>query len=215
MTSMDKKNSFASDISLLAETFDIRPINNSKVLSNWVKISGILNDEEQKFLEKLYLRSKDLINYWNEEELKMRFISHLLLVADIEIDDKIALFYERPLSAKIGQHTLKVIADCLIASPATFARPKNPYFFMQEYKRSKGDYKDPEAQMLMAMMIAQELNNDDKPIYGSYIYGSRWRFCVLEKNLYSQSEEYDADKYQDLIQIVFILRKLKDLIINR
>lgn len=212
---MEKKNGFASDISLLAETFDIRPINNSEVLLKWVNSNGELNVEEQKFLEKLYIRSKDLINYWNEEELKMRFISHLLLIADIEVDNKIALFYERSLSAKIGQHTLKVIADCLIASPATFARPKTPYFFMQEYKRSKGDYKDPEAQMLMAMIIAQELNKDEKPIYGSYIYGSRWRFCTLEDKSYSQSEEFDADKYADLVKIVFILRKLKELIVNR
>lgn len=145
----------------------------------------------------------------------MRFISHLLLIADIEVDHRIALFYERPFSAKIDDHTLRVVADCLIATPATFARPKHPYFFMQEYKRSKGDYKDPEAQMLMAMMIAQELNQDGHPLYGSYVYGSRWRFCTLLDRNYCQSPEYDADKYDDLLQIVFVLRRLKELILAR
>lgn len=213
---MDKnKSPFATDISLLAETFGIVPVNDSPELTTWLHTNATLEADEQQLLTKLYNRSKNLINYWNEEELKMRFISHLLLIADIEVDHQITLFYERPFSAKIDNHMLRVIADCLIATPATFARPKHPYFFMQEYKRSKGDYKDPEAQMLIAMMIAQELNQDGQPLYGSYVYGSRWRFCTLLDRNYCQSAEYDADKYDDLLQIVFVLRKLKDLILAR
>ncbi|TAE29381.1 MAG: hypothetical protein EAZ91_12595 [Cytophagales bacterium] len=213
---MDKnKSPFATDISLLAETFGILPVEDSPELTTWLQTNETLRADEQQLLDKLYTRSKNLINYWNEEELKMRFISHLLLIADIEVDHRIALFYERPFSAKIDDHTLRVVADCLIATPATFARPKHPYFFMQEYKRSKGDYKDPEAQMLMAMMIAQELNQDGHPLYGSYVYGSRWRFCTLLDRNYCQSPEYDADKYDDLLQIVFVLRRLKELILAR
>jgi hypothetical protein len=35
----------------------------------------------------------------------------------------------------------------------------------------------------------------------------------LEGRDYAQSIEFDADKYDDLLQIVFVLRKLKDLIL--
>ena len=51
--------------------------------------------------------------------------------------------------------------------------------------------------------------------YGSYLFGSRWKFRTLIGRTYCQSTEYDADKYPDLLQIVFILRKLKHLILNR
>ncbi len=190
--------SFASDIGYLAESFGIKPVEKSSVLEGWLYNTAQLNEEDQRFLEKLYAKSKNLMNYWNEEELKMRFISPVLLIADIEVENQITLFYERSLTAKINDYTLRVVADCLAATPATFARPKHPYFFMQEFKRSKGDYKDPEAQMLMAMLIAQELNQDGQPIYGSYVYGSRWRFCTLEGRNYAQSAEFDADKYEDL-----------------
>jgi hypothetical protein len=38
---------------------------------------------------------------WNEEELKMHFLSLIFDHADIELPDKIKLFYERPLSATV------------------------------------------------------------------------------------------------------------------
>ena len=58
--------------------------------------------------------------------------------------------------------------------------------------------------MLTAMLIAQELNKDNEPIFGSYLFGSRWKFCTLIGNTYCQSPEYDADKYDDILHIVFI-----------
>lgn len=68
--------------------------------------------------------------------------------------------------------------------------------------------------MLTAKLIAQGLNQDNNPIYGSYLFGSRWKFCILKGTQYAQSVEYDADKYNDLLKIVFVLRKLKTLILD-
>ena len=65
------------------------------------------------------------------------------------------------------------------------------------------------------MLIAQKLNDNKKILYGSYLFGSRWRFCTLNDKNYCQSREYNADEREDLMQIVFILRKLKELILNR
>ncbi len=62
----------------------------------------------------------------------------------------------------------------MIVSPTTANRPKTPYFFLQKFKRSLGDDHDLEGQMLAAMILAQELNHDDRPIYGCWLQGKNW-----------------------------------------
>jgi hypothetical protein len=93
--------------------------------------------------------------------------------------------------------------------------PTKPYFFLQEFKKAKGEKKDPEAQMLTAMIIAQHLNHDQKPIYGSYLIGSGWRFAVLVGNDYCLSRKFDAENKKDLIQILFVLKQIKQIMLNR
>ena len=158
--------------------------------------------------------------YWNEEELKIRFIGGLFAIAQIDVEDKIKVFYKRPLSATVQNLHLAVITDCLVATPLKFNTPKKPCFFLQElnaarYKKGRGEAKDPEAQMLLAMLIAQEKNQDNQPLYGSYVIGSTCYFTTLIGKDYCSSRLYDASEQKDLLQIVFILRKLKDLILNR
>jgi hypothetical protein len=93
---------------------------------------------------------------WNEEELKMNFISLVILFAQIEIPKLVNTYYERRLSGKVQQMTISVVVDFMIASPNFSGLPKMPYFFLQEFKRSLGDTHDPEGQMLAAMILAQE-----------------------------------------------------------
>jgi hypothetical protein len=222
----DKKLPFSTDISFLAETFGVERTGHCEHLNEWVNATGQLSDEDQKLLNRIFEKSKDDINYWNEEELKIQLIGLLFFVADIDTKHKIKVFYERSLSTTVGGYELNVISDCLIATPTQFSKPKHPYFFLQaappqpspigrEKKKGRGDSKDPECQMLMAMLIAQQLNQDNQPLYGSYLFGSRWRFTTLVGNQYCISKEFDADEEADLLQILFILRKLKDLILNR
>ena len=136
-------------------------------------------------------------------------------IAKIDTEDKIKVFYERPLSATINNFNLAVIADCLVATPLKFNTPKKPYFFLQEYKKGRGEAKDPEAQMLLAMLIAQEKNQDNLPLYGSYVIGSNCYFSTLIGRDYCSSRLFDAAQKEDLLQIIYTLRKLKDLILNR
>jgi hypothetical protein len=93
--------------------------------------------------------------------------------------------------------------------------PTKPYFFLQEFKKAKGEKKDPEAQMLTAMIIAQHLNKDQKPIYGSYLIGSGWRFATLIGNHYCLSRKFEAENKKDLIHILFILKQIKQIVLNR
>jgi hypothetical protein len=97
-----------------------------------------------------------------------------------------------------------------VATPTSFNRPKNPYFFLQEFKKEKAMIKTPEAQMLAAMLIAQQQNNNQQPLYGSFVIGAHWHFTTLVEKQYCLSRSFDATNYKDLKQIVFILRKIKD-----
>jgi hypothetical protein len=203
------------DLSVIAEVFSIVRVSNSVSLSHWLEASYVLTTEENHIIDKIYEEISEDGDYWNEEELKIKAVGLLFFLADIAVKNQIKIFYERPLSAHINDYYLSVIADCMVATPMAFNAPKRPYFFLQEFKKGKGEKRDPEAQMLSAMLISQNINQDNKPLYGGFLVGSNWRFATLLGNEYSVSRQFDAANKNDLLQIVYILRKLKDLIINR
>jgi hypothetical protein len=195
--------------------FDLPRLRSGRLLDDWMQATGTLTEAETKRLDKLHRKALQSGDGWNEEELKMKFISLLLDLADIEEGDTIVSFYERPMMAVLREVKLSVICDCLLASAAGIATPRTPYFFLQEFKKQKGDSNDPEAQMLVAMLVAQHRNADDKPIYGAWLVGSIWNFTLLLGREYFVSPKLDASDRDDLNRIVFILRRLKDLILSR
>ena len=200
---------------ILIDEYQLTKTFGSPFLESWLQATGELTDLQEQLLNTIYKKSLDRMGGWNEEELKMKLISILFFIADFEEDGKITTFYERALNEIVGNFTIHVVCDCLIASPLGLTTPKNPYFFLQEFKKQKGDSNDPEGQMLAAMLAAQHLNNDGKPIFGSWLTGSIWIFTILDGQNYYFSNAYDATNKQDLLQIIYILRKLKDLILNR
>lgn len=207
-------NKIKVDLAEIAQVFDINEQTTCQQLTDWLDASIVLNDLEQRIFDITYKNIVDLGDSWNEEELRVRLIGNLFLIVDIEHLNKVRLFYERSLTAVVNGYDLSVICDCLVAS-ARLKAPVAPYFFLQELKKAKGEKKDPEAQMLIAMLIAQHLNNDNKPIYGSYLLGTSWRFTTLVANDYCVSRKFEAANENDFLKIVAILRKLKTLIINR
>ncbi len=212
---MTTTQKFQFDLGLLSEAFNLNVLSDCTHLNEWLSASYQLSEIEQNNFEYLYEQVKIDGKYWNEEELKIRFIGGLFAIAKIDVPDKIKVFYERPLSAIVNNHNLNVIADCLVATPLKFNSPKKPFFFLQEYKKGRGEAKDPEAQMLLAMLIAQEKNHDGLPLYGSYVIGSSCYFTTLIENSYCSSRLFDASEKDDLLQLIFILRKLKDIILSR
>jgi hypothetical protein len=211
---MDTIKKLPFDLVTIAKVFNIKRNKQCHYLNNWISANYTFNDSEEAFLKKIYDRLMIAGNYWNEEELRIRVVNALFEVADIEISDDICLFYERPLFTVIHKYQLSVISDCLVAS-SIFNTPVHPYFFLQELKKAKGEKKDPEAQMLVAMLIAQHLNQDNKPIYGSYLIGTNWWFSTLVENQYCLSRQFSLSQQPDFQQVASILRKLKDLISNR
>jgi hypothetical protein len=203
------------DTDSILVSFNLPRFREGTLIDEWTNANGVLSSEEILRLKKLHKKALISGDGWNEEELKMKFISLIFDLADIEVENKIISFYERPMSSIVNELKISVICDCLLASPAGIATPKVPYFFLQEFKKQKGDSNDPEAQMLAAMIVAQYKNADAKPIYGAWLVGSIWNFTVLYENEYYVSRKFDASDLEDLKQIVFILRNLKERILNR
>jgi hypothetical protein len=203
------------NLDLLLSTFNIELVNESSFLTEWLTVKSNLSDSDAIIVEKLYNQAKLEANHWNEEELKMRLVSVLFLLSDIDVPKKVKVFYERPMKGIIDNVEVAIVADCLVASPLAINTPQKPYFFLQEYKKGRGETKDPEAQMLAGMLIAQEKNKDDKPLYGSYIIGTDWYFTTLLGRNYATSREYDVRYHHDILSILAILRKLKYLILER
>jgi hypothetical protein len=197
-------------------TFGIRTLHQCENLDNWLDASDILNDFEIMTLNAALGRYNELGKSWNEEELKMHFISAIFAVANPNVPHICKTYFERPLEGIVDNKQMHLITDCMIASPKLAGDPDKPYFFMQEFKQAQLWGKtDPEGQMLAAMLLAQEMNDDGNPIYGSFVIERQWYFATLKGRNYCQSQTYNSTKVNDLHQIVFILRKLKALIVDR
>ena len=203
------------DVEEVIDVMGIEKIENSTYLDEWLNADGEIKVSYAEILEEGRQELSLKWDEWNEEELKIKFVSLVFLASQVEEPKKIRTFFERNLSGKVNDIIISVTVDCMIATPKKSGAPEHPYFFLQEFKRSRTDSRDPEGQMLAAMILAQELNQDGRPLYGCWLQGKNWYFTVLIGAEYSISRQYDATQKADLLQIVFILRKLKELILNR
>jgi hypothetical protein len=145
---------------------------------------------------------------WNEVELENKFISPVIMTAKID-DRVIGYFLERSLKAIVGDYELSGIVDGMIASG--FRDPKMPYFCMHEYKRSVDNSGNPDAQALAAMLVARELNHNQRPIYGLYVVGLIWNFITLDGNKYCISPHYKSDD-DELFDLFKMLKAVKQII---
>jgi hypothetical protein len=216
---MEELQKIGFDLSQITKAFHLEVQKHSPELDNWLTGQYELSPFQSQLLETLYEEVQEDGGYWNEEELKIQFVGTIFRVADVAVRHKLKVFYERPLSAVVNNYDLAVVSDCLIATPLPFNTPDTPYFFLQEFKKKRGEKKDPEAQMLIAMLIAQELNRSSSvpknhALYGGYLIGHNWHFATLNDNIYTISRQYDATAREDLMKIVYILRKLKEITIG-
>ena len=204
------------------ERFNIDKNQSCEILVDWLDAQTTFSAFEQDLLQQI---QSELVLHgraWNEEELKINFIGFVFFLAKLNVPDKIQTFFERKMVGKVEEIPISVVVDGMVASPTKAGRPQVPYFFLQEAPSRpspKGKERilrhDPEGQMLAAMILAQALNKDHKPLYGCWIQGKNWNFTTLINKNYCVSKQFDATDTEDLSQIVSILRKLKHLILNR
>ena len=91
------------------------------------------------------------------------------------------------------------------------SKPIQPFFFLHEYKRTRGRDNDPLAQLLVEMLVARELNDHSYPLYGCYVQGRNWFFVVLDGQKYSESIAFDATK-AEVFTMLCVLKEAKAII---
>jgi hypothetical protein len=201
------------EMDIILDAFQLETVLKSTLLDNWTNFEYTLSEADKRIIDKLSKNYELEGDYWNEEELKVRFIAIILQLIDIDEPGKLKAFLERNISTEIGEYLISVNVDLMFASQIGRNTPTHPYFFLQELKKGKKSANDPEAQMLAAMIASQKLNNDGKPIYGAYQVGRNWIFTILENKNYHISKQYDVSNPEKLTEIVYILKRIKDLVL--
>ncbi len=198
------------ELAKLDERFNLTQVNNLPALQQWLDGSANISDLERQILLTLQQGLAQDVLHWNEQELFMNFIAPVFRFVDFS-SPKFNLFAERYLSGTVDGESISGNPDGMIASG--WREPKVPYFCLQEYKPQKDPHGDPVAQCLAAMLVAQELNQHQRPIYGCYVLGRSWSFMVLQGREYAISLAYDSTK-PEIFDIFRILKALKAMIIG-
>ncbi len=202
MKSKSFKNWTRQDI---ADEFGLKVTQKCETLDDWLNRTVSLSQEEIKTLDKLQDKLIRYVDIWNEQELIIKFIAFIVELVDFDTS-LFKSFANRPLKGTIQGKAVAGEVDLMVAS-GDF-EPKEPYFCLHEYKKEKGADNDPLGQLLIAMMTAQSLNNNDEPVYGAYVIGRNWFFLTLVNQTYCISNEFVATR-KDIYKIAKIMKSLK------
>lgn len=185
------------------------------LMQEWTAVDlPILTLVEQANFEHLWQKGYSKIEGWNEEELKFKFIAHLMDLGHLEDNGRYLTFCEREIFATVENKYLYLKADFMIAKGVLDIH-QTPYFYLQEYKKQKDPSGDPVPQLLEGFLISQQENNNGKPMYGCTVTGKLWDFFVMEGKTYCISKSYDCTEKDDLLLIISILRKYKEILETR
>jgi hypothetical protein len=208
---MTKSNFREWSLDKIDEAFGTTEIFEHRHLEEWLNYDAVITPYQLEFLEQLQKALLLGVEDWNEVELENKFISPVFMLAGID-NVKFAYFLERDLQAVINDCELSGRVDGLIASG--YRNPKKPYFCLNEYKKQTDPDGSPSGQVLIAMLVAQHMNNDGKIIYGSYTIGKFWHFIILDGKNYIKSKAFTADD-EGLFEIFKIIKGLKYFIEQR
>ena len=194
----------------LDEIFYLVQVQKHNLLTNWCE-KGMLY-ELTPFEEETVNRYQETLIYrvddWNEQELIENFIGPMFSLINFNTL-KYGLFSERLLKAIIDDYELSGYPDAIVAKGRR--KPEIPYFCFHEYKKENETKGDPAGQCLVAMLVAQELNHNERPLYGVYVVGKHWYFMVLQGKEYAISKSFQAID-EDIFEIVKLLKHLKSII---
>ncbi len=183
------------------------------LLTNWLAAVHEPEPARKLILDEI---QNDLIEYanaWNEDELKMCFISPLITLVHYR-NAEYKIFTQRNISATFLDLDWELTGRIEWLISKGILKPKQPFFCLHEYKQENRLDSDPLGQLLSAMVVTQSLNQSDMPLYGCYVIGRFWFFVVLEGREYATSLAYDATKEDELLSIFSILSEVKE-VINR
>jgi len=194
----------------LEDTFGLAQLSKHEILTKWIENSKniFITDFEKETVNRLQEKLVYRVDDWNEPELKEHFIAPLFSLIDFNTN-VYGMFINRELSAIIDNITLIGNPDAIIAKGRR--SPKMPYFCFNEYKKEMEARGEPIGQCLSAMLVAQELNHNEKPIYGVVVKGKIWEFLVLEGKEYAISNAYKSTD-EELFEIMRLMKQLKAII---
>jgi len=169
----------------LDKRFDLTQLSSHPVLDSWLAFcsENQLSEYERTSLNILKQKAIKDVDNWNEQEYSLYFV--------------------------VDGESISGKPDGIIA--CGLREPEAPYFCLQEYKRERDPHGDPAGQCLAAMLVAQELNQHEHPIYGGYVSGRNWFFMSLQGNEYAISNSYTVTQDQ-IYDVFWILVELKDII---
>lgn len=193
---------------MLDKAFGLKQIWTCDLMQRWQNHPVEVHDNDR---ENILVLQSSLIRggrAWNETELENKFISPMIMAARID-DEQIGYFLERPLKGIVGEYELSGIVDGMIATG--FREPDIPYFCIHEYKKSIENQGSPDAQVLVAMLVAREQNPNPKHMYGMFVVGFTWNFIVLNGKEYCISNDYKSDD-EEVFDIFKMLKAVKHII---
>ena len=193
------------NIDQLKKEFGLKRIRTHPLLTTWIAAEVQLKNLDKGYIIRLCEFLQQNIDYWNEEELKFKFIGPLMSMIPFDTEEYSA-FLDRKLPAELNGEKITGIVDFMVATGKV--EPQEPFFFLHEYKKERGSDNDPLGQLLIAMYVAQTLNTHKHPIYGCYVVGRNWFFVVLSGLEYATSDAFVATQ-EDVFQIVAILQQAK------
>jgi hypothetical protein len=201
----------------LIQTFKLNRIitQQTPLMEEWLDVPmPDLNIPEQYNFDRDLNKAQKYIAGWNEEDLKMKFISTILKLGHLMDDEMVIGYFDKIISATVEDIKLTVKSDFMLATGVLDVFT-TPYFHFQEYKPYKNPSGDSMAQLLEAFLIAQASNKNNKPLYGVDIMGANWRFVIMEGKDYCISKSFDSVDKADLLTIIAVLRKFKFILETR
>lgn len=205
MSEINKKPFTAWTQTEVEDYFDLQLSMKNETLHQWLSAQHPIAKVELSLLKKLREKASVYIDVWNETDLVAHFISSIFNLIDFN-QFYYSSFYERPVLIEVKNLKITGKVDLLIAKGRGI--PKQPYFFLQEFKPEKGTG-DAIAQVLLAMLFAQHKNAEKQVVLGGYVNGRNWHFIVLKGSTYSISDALVCTKIEDLKQIFCVLKELR------
>ncbi len=196
------------DIDEVEHTFGIRRSDTLSALNEWLAANQEITEQERANIKHLQTNLVHKIDIWNEDELKFKFIAPFVSIVGYDTD-RFNAFTQRTLSATVNGVPLSGRVDFVVATGKS--KPIQPFFFLHEYKRTRGRENDPLAQLLVEMLAARELNENKHALYGCYVQGRNWFFVVLDRQEYAESLAYDATK-DEVFGMLRLLKEAKAII---
>ena len=146
-----------------------------------------------------------------EEEFRMHVIGHILPLGHLIGNLHFKGFCERKMTGIVDGIKLDTTTH-FMAATGILNLPQKSYFHLQQYQSSKNLKFDSMAQLLEAMLITQEKNNNGKPVYGCEILRKSWTFVTLKGREYCIAGHFCTEKEEHLRSIIAILRHFKHIL---